>query len=223
MAGRGGVDLPGDAQPLLDELLEAPAGAVAGEHGEVMEVDIAVPVGLGDLLVIDLTEPVVGGDGAGVGEDQSAHGVGDGGVLLDAPVIDLEVVVHQSFIVQQRGAQIADLLPLLAVEDIGLGNIGIACLAEDILHAVLDLLHGDPPVPNLVLVIGSDLQCQKVDDVGIVLLVSGLEGLGDGGADLGEIELHDLAVPLDNLIHISPASSFVFPAEVGLVLKQTGA
>ena len=50
VAGRGGVDLAGDAQALLDQLLQAPAGAVAGEHGEVVEVDVAVPVGVGDLL-----------------------------------------------------------------------------------------------------------------------------------------------------------------------------
>ena len=61
----GGGDLSGDAaQPLLDELLQAPAGAVAGEHGEVVEVDLRVAVGVGDLLVVDLREPVVGGDSA---------------------------------------------------------------------------------------------------------------------------------------------------------------
>ena len=223
VAGGGGVDLPWDAKALLDQLLQAPAGAVAGEHGEIVEVDVAVPVGLGDLLVIDLTEPVVGGDGAGVGEDQSAHGIGDGGVLLDPPVVDLEVVVYQRLVIQQGGAQIADLFPLLAVEDIGLGNVGVACLAEDVLHAVLDLLHGDPSVVDLVLVIGSDLQRQQVDDVRIVLFVGGLEGLGDGSADLGEIKLHDLAVPLDNLIHVFPASSLVVPAKAGQVSKQMGA
>src|SRR5699024_12338797 len=47
----------------------APAGAVAREHGEVVEMNVGVAVGGGNLVVVDLAEPVVGGDGAGVGEE----------------------------------------------------------------------------------------------------------------------------------------------------------
>ena len=115
VAGGRGVDLAGDAEALLDELLQAPAGAVAGEHGEVVEVDVAAFVGGGDLWVIDLAEPVIGGDGAGVGQDQAAHGIGDGGVLLYPPIVDLQIVVHQVLVIQHGGFQIADLFPLLAV------------------------------------------------------------------------------------------------------------
>ena len=53
MAGRRGVGFARDAKPLLDELLQAPAGAVTGEHGQVMEMEIAVAVCIGNLLVID--------------------------------------------------------------------------------------------------------------------------------------------------------------------------
>ena len=66
MARGGGVDLAGDAQTLLDKLTQAPAGAVAGEHGQIMDMHVAVAVGGGDLLVVHLAEPVVGGDGTGV-------------------------------------------------------------------------------------------------------------------------------------------------------------
>ena len=209
MAGRGGVDLARDAQALLDQLLQTPAGAVAGEHAQVVEVDGAALVGVGDLLVIDFREPVVGGDGAGVGEDQTAHGVGDGGVLLHPPVVDMQVVVHQLLVVQHGGVQVADLLPLLAVEDVGLGHVGIARLAEDVLHAVLDVLHGDLAVMDFALVIRRDLQGQEINDVRIVLHVGGLKGLGDGGADLGDVERGDLPIPLDDLIHETPAFSMI--------------
>ena len=207
MAGRGGVDLAGDAQALLDQLLEAPAGAVAGEHGEVVEVDVAVLVGSGDLLIVNLAEPVVGGDGAGVGQDQAAHGVGDGGVLLHAPVVDLHIVVHQLLVVQHGGVEVADLLPLLAVEDVGLGHIGIAGLAEHILHAVLNLFHGDLAVMDLVLIVRSHPEGQQVDDVRVIFLMSGLKSLGNGRADLGEIEFRDLTVSFHNLIHEGPLLS----------------
>ena len=66
VACRRGIDLARDAQSLLDKLLEAPAGAVAGEHAQVVQVDIAVAVGVAYLIVIDLAEPVVCGDGSGV-------------------------------------------------------------------------------------------------------------------------------------------------------------
>ena len=54
---------------------------------------------------------------------------------------------------------------------------------------------------DLVLIIGGDLQGQQVDDIGIVGFVGGLKGLGDGGADFGQIEVRDLPVPFDDLIH----------------------
>ena len=100
MAGGRGGDLSGHAaQALLDELLQAPARAIAGEHREVMKMDGGGAMGLGNLLIIDLRKPIVCGDGAGVGQDESTHGIGDRGILLDAPVVDLEVVVHQILVV----------------------------------------------------------------------------------------------------------------------------
>ena len=64
--GRAG-DLSGNSsEAFLYKLPEAPSGAVAGEHAEIVEVDIAVPVGIGDLLIINFAEPVVGCDGTGV-------------------------------------------------------------------------------------------------------------------------------------------------------------
>ena len=202
VAGRGGGDLPRDPpQPLLNELLQGPAGTVAGEHGKVMNMDLRVAVGVGHLLVIDLAEPVVRGNGPRVGQDQAAHRVGDRGVLLHPPVVDLEVVVHQILIVQQRGADVAHLLPLLAVQDIGLGHIGVPRLRQHGLHAVLDVLHRDTAVPDLGLKICGHPKGQQVDDAGMKLLIQGLERLGDGGADLPDLKTGGGAVPLRHLIH----------------------
>ena len=200
--GRGGGDFSGNApQPLLDELLQGPAGAVAGEHAQVVEVDLRVAVGVGNLLVVDLGEPVVGGDGPGVGENEAAHRVGDGGVLLHPPVVDLQVVVHQLLVVEQGGVDVSHLLPLFAVEDVGLGHVGVARLRQDLLHAVLDVLHGDAAVPDLGLKVCGHPQGQQVDDGGVELLVQGLEGLGDGGADFSNLKLGGGAVPLGYLVH----------------------
>ena len=210
MAGGRGGDLPRDAaQALLDQLLQAPAGAVAGEHGQVVEMQGRRPVGVGHLLVVDLTEPVVGGDGAGVGQDQAAHGIGDGGIFLDAPIVDLQIIVHQILIVQQGGAHIADLFPLLAVKDIGLAHIGIACLGKDLLRAVLDVLHGDEIVLDLVFKVCGDPQGQHIDHAGVILLLQGVERLGQGRADLADVKFCDLSVALYDSVH-DCSSDFLF-------------
>ncbi len=61
------------AQSLLDELLDGPACTVTCKHREVMDVEIAVAVCRRNLVVIYLTEPVVGCDSPAVGEDEAAH------------------------------------------------------------------------------------------------------------------------------------------------------
>ena len=94
-----------------------------------MDVDLRIPMGIGNLIVIDLRQPVIGGNCPGIGQDQTSHRIGNGGILLHPPVIDMEVVVHHFFIIQQSRLHIPKLLPLAAVKDIGLCHIGIAGLA----------------------------------------------------------------------------------------------
>ena len=57
---------------------------------------------------------------------------------------------------------------------------------------------------NFVLIVRGDLQSQEINDVLIELLLGGLKGLGDRDADLGDVEIGDLAVALDHLIHNAP-------------------
>ncbi len=202
MLGRSGGDLAGNAaQTLLNELLQTPAGAVAGQHRHIVDVEVAVAVGVGDLVVVDLAQPVVGGDGAGVGEDQTADGVGDGGVFLHAPVHDLKILVHDVLVVDHGLGDVAELFALAAVEDVGLGDVLVASAAQDGFHAVLDVLHGDLAVLDLLFEVRSDLQRQKVDGVVVILLFQGVKGLLDRCADLRNVEVNDLAVALDDTVH----------------------
>ena len=66
MACRRGIDLARNAETLLNELLEAPACAVTGQHGQVVQVNVAITVGRGYLLIVNFAQPVVGGDCTGV-------------------------------------------------------------------------------------------------------------------------------------------------------------
>ena len=199
----GGVDLAGDAEAFGDQLLQAPARAVARQHAQVVQVQVAVAVGIRDLLVIDLAQPVVGRDRAGVGEDQTADGIGDGGVFLHAPVRDVQVLVDRLLVVEISVLEIAHFLALLAVENIGLAHRFVARAGQHRFRAVLNILHRDQAVPDLRLEIRRHLQGQKIDHALGVIGVRGLKRLLDGGYNLADIETDDLSVPLDYVIHVS--------------------
>ncbi len=164
-------------------------------------MNVAVAVGVCDLLVIDLAEPVVGGDGAGVGQDQSADGIGDGGVFLHAPVLDVQVLVDGILIVKVGGLHVAQFLALLAVEDVGLGHILVSAAGEDGLHAVLDVLDSDLAVTDLRQEVRRDLQRQKVDDAVVILGLGRVERLLDGVRDLVDVKVDDLAVSFYYFVH----------------------
>ena len=140
MGGGSGADFPRHAaKPLLDELPETPSRAVAGEHAEVVQVQLRVPVRLRDLRVVNFAQPVIRRDRAGVGQNQAANRIGDCGVFLHTPVVDPEIIVYQLLIIEQGAADVAQLFPLLAVENVGLCHIRIARFAQNALDAVLNI------------------------------------------------------------------------------------
>ena len=93
MLGGAGGDGAGDTvEALLEEVLEGPAGAVAGEHVQVVDVEVRVAVGLAGGGRVDLAEPVVGDDLAGGVEHHPAQRVALVGVGVDAPVGAVQVL-----------------------------------------------------------------------------------------------------------------------------------
>ena len=93
MLGGAGGDGAGDAvEALLEEIFEGPAGAVAGEHVQVVDVEVRVAVGLAGDGRVDLAEPVVGDDLAGGVEHHPAQRVALVGVGVDAPVGAVQVL-----------------------------------------------------------------------------------------------------------------------------------
>ena len=161
---------------------------------------VAVAVRVGDFLIVDLAEPVVGGDSAGVGENESADGVGDGGVLLDAPVLNVEVLVYGLLVIQVRGFRVAQLLALLAVEYVGLGNGLIAASGEHGLDAVLNILDGDHAVLYLRQEVCRDLQRQKINDAVVIVGGGSVKRLLDCGGYLVYIEFDCFPVAFNYLI-----------------------
>ena len=190
------------AQALLDQLLQAPARAVAGQHRQVVQVDRRAAVRLGNLLVVHLAEPVVRRDRARIGQDQAPHRVRNRRVLLDPPGVDLQVVVHQVLVVQQRRVDVAHLLPLLAVQYVGLRHVRVTRFRQHLFHAVLDVLNGDFSVVDLVLKVRCHVQRQQLDHAGMVLPLGRVERLCDGPRNLRYRKIDVLAVTLDYFVHL---------------------
>ena len=90
---------------------------------------------------------------------------------------------------------------MLAVEDVGLRHIGIATLFQHGLHAILNALHVDEAVFDLILKICSDAQSQKLNNIRIELLICRLKRFLDGICDLSDIERGHFAIPFHYFKH----------------------
>ena len=102
-----------------------------------MQMQIGVAVRVGDFFIVDFTEPVVCGYCPGIGQNQSAHGIGDGRVFFYPPVGYLQIAVHKPLVVQYCGAHITELFAVFAVKNICLGNLVVAGSLQRFFHTVL--------------------------------------------------------------------------------------
>ena len=195
---RAGLDLAGHAvQALVQQLAQRPAGAVAGEHVEVVDVDVAFAVRAPDLRRVDVGQPVVGDDLARDVEDQAAQRIALVGVGVDAPVLLLEVFVDRRGDVDQRLAIGAQPRVAVAVDDVGARGVEVAGGRERLLDGVLHLLDvgraGLEPVRE-----------HTADRVGQPVRLGDVEfagrgaGAGDRRRDLRELEFRVRAVALDH-------------------------
>ena len=205
MSSGGRRDLAGNAaQTLGDQLTQRPACAVAGEHGKVVNVNVSVAVSVGDLVVIHLAEPIVSGDRARVGQDQTADGISNGRVFLNSPVSLFQIVVNYVLVVKNGVAHISQLFTVAAVQNVCLCNVAVACLAEHGLNAVLNVLNGDQTVFDLRLEICSNLKSEEIDNVGGILFFKGIKRLCNSITDLGKFKLGLLAVAFYYFVHGCP-------------------
>ena len=141
MLRRRGLDLAGHAvETFVQQGAQRPAGAVAGEHVQVVDVDVALAVGAPGLGRIDVVEPVVGHHLARHVQDQAAQGIALVGVGVDAPVAPLQVFVDRAFDVDRGAAVFAQAPVLLAVGDVGARGAVVACFDQSQFDAVLDAL-----------------------------------------------------------------------------------
>ena len=205
-AAQGGVALDGigrseiavaGGKAAFEQLGQVDLAAGLGEHIEILvvDMDVAVDVGGGDILGQDVVvHEILGALGAVF--EHGAHG----GVRVDVGVFTLQVGVlgvgeGQLFInVHQVRLGLADLGVLGAVEDVGLGHLGVAGMDQLLFHQVLHLLHrGQLAGADAA----DDGQGQLVQLVAFQLVVGrGDAGLAHGAFDLFRVKGDDGAVAL---------------------------
>ena len=66
-------------------------------------MEFSVPVRTGDLIIIDLRQPVIGRDRAGIAEDQIPDGLLSPVIIHDPPVFYLDIGIYHISEIQKRG------------------------------------------------------------------------------------------------------------------------
>ena len=165
-------------------------------------MDIRVPVRLGNLIVVNFRQPVVGSHRAGIAQNQSPYRVSDCGILLNPPVLHLHIAVDNLFIIQDRRLHSPHLFSLLPVQDIGLGHISIPALAQHIFHRILNFLHLDPATLDFPLKICRHPQCQHLQHILAVIFFCGLKCLSNGIRYFRQLKIHHCPVSFFYLKHI---------------------
>ena len=209
MAGRRGIGLARNAETLLDKLFQTPAGTISGEHGQIVKVEITVAVCIGNLLVIDFRQPVIGCDGSGVGKNQTTDRIGDGGIFLYTPVFNVEVFINRLLIIQIGGSGISQFLALFAVEDIGFGNLLVAAAGKNGLDAVLNVFHGYGAVFYFGLKFRGCLQREEINNGIVVFCFGCIKCFAYGIGNFGDIKVYNFAVSFHYLVIHSFTLSFL--------------
>ncbi len=196
---RSGLDLARHAvETFVQQLAQRPAGAIAGQHVEVVDVDVAVAMRAADLRRVDVRQPVVGDHLARHVEDEAAERIALVGVGVDAPVLLIEILVDRRGDVDERLAVRAQPLVPVAVDDVGAGRVEPAGRGERVLDAVLDRLDVGHAAGVTVREHAPDRFREARSLRGVEFAGRGA-GARDRGRDLAEIERRALAVALDHL------------------------
>ena len=174
-----------------------------------MDMEIAVHVGVPDLRRIDPLEPVLGGDGGGDVVVQPLEGIAHVAVFVDPPVGVVQIAFDELEALGEKAFPFPDFPVLLAVEDVGLGDLGVAPLDEHFFDQVLDVFNGG--YPAVLVNDGEDADNGIGNSLGggTVAAADGLGGLVDGIGYFFRIKGYDPAVAFSYEIGIGAVSHLI--------------
>ena len=198
MLWRRGLHLARHAvQPFGEQRAQRPARAVAAEHVQIVNVNVALAVRLADVGRIHMREPVIGRDLARHVQDEAAQRIALVGVGVHPPVGAREVFVDGALHVHQRLRVGPQRGAALAVGHVGARGGHVARGNERLLHHVLNLLDvrraARPAVgQHAARLIGQERGLR------IAELARGRARAGNGRADAAGVKNSALAVALDD-------------------------
>ena len=208
MLRRGGGNLAGDtAQSLFDKLFQGPACAIACQHGQIMNMDICIAVRIGNLLIVNFRQPVIGCNCSRIAQNQTSHGICHRGILLHSPVLNLYIAVDNILIIQNGGLHGAHFFALFTVQDISLCDFLITCLPQHTLYTVLNVLHLHGVVLHLTLKIRRNTQRQQVHNIIAVLHLCGMKRFHNRIINLSQCKVYLFSISFYYLKHLSPSLS----------------
>ena len=141
MRGRGGFDRAGHAvQPLVQKRAQRPARAIAREHVEIVDMDVALAMRRADLGRIDMAEPVIRRHLARDVQDHPAQRIALIGIGIHPPVGAFQIFADRAFDIDHHPAVLAQAGVLLAVDRIGAGGGDMGGIGQNRLDGVLDRL-----------------------------------------------------------------------------------
>ena len=59
-----------------------------------MQMEISIFMSIGNLFIINMMQPIIGRNSSRIVENQSAQGIIDTAILIDAPISLIEVALH---------------------------------------------------------------------------------------------------------------------------------
>ena len=159
----------------------------------IVEVDGPLVVGLGDVLG---QQDAPGQVPAHLAGDVVPLGGSDHGVLVGVFLGQLLIfVAEQGEDGLVGGVGFAHQGPVIAVDDVGLGQQELILRYQGLLHHVLDVLHQQALAPAGLDAVDDGVDARLLD---AVLLRDLGVGLLDGELDLAAVVVHDGPVPLDD-------------------------
>lgn len=122
------------------QVAQIPPHAIDTQEAQIVDVQGAGAVGIGNLLRVEFAEPVLRGNARGDVLVEPLERIGGVGTLLHAPVLQPEVVVDDVEVGEEL-LRLPDLLVFLAVEHVGFQQLETAVAVDHLLDGILNPLH----------------------------------------------------------------------------------
>ena len=125
-----------------------------------MKMDSSRAMSFGNLLIIDLGQPIISRNSTRIRQDETADRISHRRIFLDAPVIDMQIVIDNPLVIEKlRIGNHRLRLRIDLVYDLDRLRSG---LGKQLAQVIVGIVNGKTGIYRLVLEIGGDMQRKKI-------------------------------------------------------------